>query len=677
MASSTVYTPEFTDIDYTAPAVTATATERCNVFYPEAGPAGWSAYGWANRYPTLLWFVNSGFTSGTPDTEIPPTSFLHPILERGIVVISASTTQCLDVASGGPTGAGTFRPPYLAGGGSSYDQWDDGTYPNPAKSAVHLIQWARENAVTYGLDPNAIAAGGRSGGSFSAMFIGHGINWSTFTGASGQFRTGIDTRPNAVVALQLLSFWDAYVDSKPIALLPDSTEPLTKVAATKGNALAVIVRESSPIVLAFNEFRYPGVTAVTGSTPAYLMATAAVGSTNLAVDGNGVPTLQDQLTETHDGWNVAMYWNRLRNLNSTFHTGNSRVAWLTSVAPPESLAPGRLLFDDVNSMFVDVADWLIGALGLPDVNVAASTVPIKAVGSKLSLFQTGDVLGIQHGGTGATTAADALSALGGASAFKFLNPYEDLTSNLFQADRDRTYVKNLTEDIVLEPQNPVAGAEVTFVFTRPFDVTLPAGTEVFGQYDNKNTGVRNVIRFKVLEPTEPKYQAWINNFYVKNTGLVFRQVTGTYFADEAAALDTPSGTPESASAFSVLKDLESYRDYNTGLFHFRYVVSSGGSVREWWFYQASNPLDTYETVEGYELDQLINSFGSTGLGGLSRAAYSGIVLDGQPNVAPNFGVSPVQGIFGAIGVLSVASSFLTLPGDPSVTAADYVELYVI
>jgi len=477
--------------------------------------------------------------------------------------------------------------------------------------------------------------------------------------------------------MQIAASYDAFVDSQVLRILPDRAAPLTTTAATKADALDQILLRAEPLYFAFNETAFPNVLDFSGTMPTYQVATNTVSFTDLTVDANGNATLADSITASHDGWQHAIYWRRMIDTAPSFHPQNSRIGWPVDTAPSDALVPGVLTFPTLTDIFVDVAEWLPGALGLQAPNLITTAKPIRAAGTKLQVFQPNETLPIESGGTGQTTAFDALTALGGLPATFVQHPYELLAADTVQADKNRTYIKTLTEPLELKVDNALNGVELTLLFTRPWLLTLPEGTEIFGQYDEKNIGVKSVITFKVLEATEPFYQAWIRNYKVQSTGLVFRQTLGNYFADEAAARDTAAATPEEADLYSILGDMEDYRDRSTGRFHFRYVVNSGGQTREWWFYQDSNPLDTYQVVEGYELDQVVNGFVTTNLGGLCRSGYLGLLLDGQPGFSPDFSVNPIQGVSASVGATTLASVSGILPGDPGVNSADYIELYVL
>lgn len=684
--SDTVYTFTHGSIDYTSSFVTASPTERCRIFYPTT-EGGAADFGWSSgQWPFVIWVVNSGFVDGNLPATIPPTSWLHPILDNGFALVVASTSQSRDEIAGGDKGAGTYRPPHIVGAGNDYDQWDDPTYPNTCKSGVHLVQWGYTDAASFNLDTASFAIGGRSGGSWAPLFVGHGLDWSTYPGSDGiagegQFRVGVSSRPPAICPMQIIASFGPLEDTKSIPLLPDRLFPASPDARTakqKQDALGQLVTFASPMWFAFNEGvnGYPGVQALTSTMPTFLIATGTVGFQDFTLDAAGMPNLPaNSITQSHDGWHLAIYWQRMLELGSAFHLQNSQLAWLENTDPGNTVAPGRVTYPELPDIFTGLTQWLTTTLGLSTPTAVAQSRPIRAVGPNLQVFQANEAVAVSAGGTGAVTASDALTSLGGVSSIFFQTPYEILEGTTFQGDRQRTYEVTLTEDTQLDVENGKDGVDVVLRVTGAHKLKLPAGTTITGSYDDTTPGAYSVIRFRILEDTEPFYHAWIQTYYEPQVGLVFRQTLGNQFADEAAALSTPSGDPAAADLYSRLIDLENFRHPDTGQFHFRYVVSTPASTREWRFYQDSNPLDTYQVVEGYELDQLINGFNDTSMGGLCRSGFAGQVLDGQPGVGVSIGST--AGVFGSVGVLESMVDTTYLPGDFGVSSAEYVELYVI
>lgn len=233
------------------------------------------------------------------------------------------------------------------------------------------------------------------------------------------------------------------------------------------------------------------------------------------------------------------------------------------------------------------------------------------------------------------------------------------------------YVIPMVSDLALTVAAGVKqGQLVLLEVSGDYRLALPAGTRVLsGRHDGSNGKLSTVV-LTCVDAATPIFEARIFTAKPKVTGIVFRQTAGNYFADEAAALDTPSATPEAASLYSALGRVEDFRDLSTGLFHFRLVVDG---VAQWEFFQESNPLDRFEAVEGYQLVAATGGFDATGFGGLSRSSYAGTVLDGQPGVRPS--VAPPGGVFGAVGWLQIAASAGLLTGGLGVINASTVELH--
>lgn len=328
-----VYTPEasLTAVDYTSSFVTATPTERCSVFFPTGHVPGVTT-----PAVCLIYFENSGFNSGSLVSEVgPSTPLLYDPLDGGAVLISATTCQTKDVSAGGPPGAGTFDPPLVSAG------WDDPTQPNFAKSAIHLVQWIKENASTLGIDPDKIYATGRSGGSAPALWVALGVDWADPSISDpGQFRPGISSRIAGAMVFQTHSWWRAHdQDGVPQQYAPDSTDAANKVALYGENTFNAYQIRVSPLHYALNESSYPGVQALNASAKLFLYSPGPVFNgigtptdDDFAFDANDQPTLFDRITAFHDGWHPIMLHRRLSQLDPVHWEKHCRCVFRESSA---------------------------------------------------------------------------------------------------------------------------------------------------------------------------------------------------------------------------------------------------------------------------------------------------------------------------------------------------------
>ena len=359
------YSATHTNIDYTNPAVTpAHPNELAQIFYPTGGQSAWADYGWTNGYPVLIWFQNSGFAGGSQTASpLDPANALLPILDMGIAVLEVAVRP----SDGLGTGQGTYQPPSYYSGASDYQYWDEPTWRSSPKSAVHAVQWAKENAATYDLDPTRIAAGGRSGGAFLAKFVGMGIDWASYAGSASQFRAGITSNVAAVYVMQSMFSWTAFDTSISAGCLPSNAGPGT-LAATNADVILQVRRDCSPAAWSFNETLFPGCRTTSAATPIYLYSSDGLGSTDFTgtdlLTNDFVPTITNTLTAIHDGWQVAAYWRTLLDLDQAFHSVSSRAVWSISNAPTEAQVPYRQALANPAAIYSDAASWLLGALNL-------------------------------------------------------------------------------------------------------------------------------------------------------------------------------------------------------------------------------------------------------------------------------------------------------------------------
>lgn len=359
MSESFAPSPTYADLDYTPAGVTAEATERVTMFYPTGSP---SDYGWSGSvWPCFVDVINSGFTSGSIPSEIAgPASSAWHFLVRGIAVAKATTVQVANESAGGPNGAGVFRPPGETA--TNYDQWADKTFPCTHKSTIHLIQYLKDQASTLSIDPDMICLSGRSGGAMGPLWCGLGTDWSAYTGATGQFRSGISTRPAAIIPVQFHSWIDAFASSQTFKVFPSSSAPLTTFAPTLASVTSSppLLKETSAMFFGFDESKYPGVQALNAAMPCYLYSTDGIGSENFDLDANDLPTLSGTLTANHDGWFVAMLWKRLLALDTGFHARRSRCVFDAGDEPDADLVPYVRTFQDAQAIYADMAEWFLG-----------------------------------------------------------------------------------------------------------------------------------------------------------------------------------------------------------------------------------------------------------------------------------------------------------------------------
>lgn len=232
----TCFTPVLTDVDYNGPSIgTGTLTcpapcppggapitcvrrhdgQKFNLFVPQGSPppGGW---------PVLAFMSISGFTASSRGTEITALNgLLHEALTHPTDPMAVAWASCT-VSRGGASGnsvddpvydpsSGLYGPAYRGNGVfvppgvlpanyiSNRPPYDDLTRPMPEKDVVMFIQHLRENAVTYGIDPDRVVAHGRSAGAITWMWAAFGPDrgdvWGS--GASGQELQ--PTRPDAAV----------------------------------------------------------------------------------------------------------------------------------------------------------------------------------------------------------------------------------------------------------------------------------------------------------------------------------------------------------------------------------------------------------------------------------------------------------------------------------------------
>lgn len=397
------YSATHTGIDYTNGS--SHSNERLQIFYPSAGQTGSSQYGWSGGYPVFIYFRNVGFYTvpGQSTSPLNSASNYVPVLDRGIAVVEVAVRPTENDGLG--TGEGVFQPPNLyASGSTNLNEWDNAAWRNSCKSAVHAVQWVKENAATYNFNANKLVAGGNSGGSFTALFVGMGVDWASHAGNGGQFRSGITSNVNAVVAIQPLFSWIPYtnvttgtdqVSAGMVPLDPASfggdgqarDQTLTTSDPgyhSQGDVTATARRWCSPAEWIFNETQYPGCRTISGATPIYIHSTDDLGSTNFGgidlANDDLIPDLSDTLTSSqlHDGWHAAMLWRTLLNVNQSFHGSRSRVAFLDANDPGTALVPGVRTFSDAAAIYSDTADWMLDALDLSDSNEWSALEALRA-----------------------------------------------------------------------------------------------------------------------------------------------------------------------------------------------------------------------------------------------------------------------------------------------------------
>lgn len=201
----------------------------------------------------------------------------------------------------------------------------------------------------------------------------------------------------------------------------------------------------------------------------------------------------------------------------------------------------------------------------------------------------------------------------------------------------------------IDGETPARAGDVAVLeVSGAFNLALPPGTVAQdGAYD---PAAKNVVTVTLLERAETLTASAcvvsiVQTGPTPRTGLVCRQVMPNFFDDEEAALWTPAGTPATANLFSVLRDIEEYRNPD-GTFRFRMVWP--GLSQSWSWRQRSNPVEFYEEVEGYTFVSSTGSPNLGGFGGLALSAWPGTLLDAQINVqltTDTFG----PGLAGCIG----------------------------
>ncbi|QDU67705.1 hypothetical protein [Engelhardtia mirabilis] len=320
-------------------------------------------------------------------------------------------------------------------------------------------------------------------------------------------------------------------------------------------------------------------------------------------------------------------------------------------------------------------------------------------------FDSTDTIGVVDGGTGAVDAAGARSNLGAAAAADLTAAEGDITtlqadvaaleaeaprSELAGTEIDftatrRSYFKTLASDTTFTiAASPRQGAVVFLELDGDFEVTLPANVvPTEGSYDGSG-GTTTLLELRCVSNAGGAvlFEARFRRFTPAKTGLIFRQVIPALFDDgeHAKNANQASGSPSTETLFSRLFDLESYRSPLDGLFHFRLVWPSLSKSVSWT--QLSNPLDTYEVVDGFTVGSSTGGADAAELDGLSQSVYGAALLDGISDQNIVIGSGLVTGSSFMVGMTAPVTANIAAvgsnnvnPAEPSVNT-DIVELYV-
>lgn len=333
------WTPADTNVSYPSGSVTATATERCNVFVPSgtAPAAGW---------PVLLWIEETALDAGSLQTTIAAGQNIgHQCLARGIAFVSATVARASD--------GHFFDVP-----GST--RWNNAANRSAWKSAIHLIQWAKGYA---GLDPANVAIGGEQIGADLALWAGAGPDWPAIGGAA-QFRAGVSHRARAVVAMRPTAWFMAVQITQPGLGFHESGDP-TAAAVELGDANQTDLEAASPMHALLLESSYPGIRALTAAQRLFLWAPGARGSDTFTLDGTTLlPTLTNTLPTRSDPWGAQVLRRATMGLPSggwQFHVRSSQAIQQTRYVDAGSL-PSEIIAD-ASEVYDRAAEFVAGAVG--------------------------------------------------------------------------------------------------------------------------------------------------------------------------------------------------------------------------------------------------------------------------------------------------------------------------
>lgn len=309
--------PSFTDVDYVAGSgTTAAPTERANVFLPSgtAPDDGW---------PVLLWIEETVLDAGSRQTSIASgDTIASRCLKRGIAFVSATVTRVIATGPDAVDGNGAFQPP-----GSV--RWADADYPSPWKSACHLVQWAKEDAATYGFDPAKVVIGGDRMGADLALWVGLGTDWPAFSGAA-QFRSSSTSRPVGVLAQRPTGWFRAVIATKAEPGFASSGDDDT-LALRFNQATQTDLDDASPLRVGFDDATYPGVRALNAEQPVFLWAPDAPESADWTKTGTD-PTLANTLN-VGAAWGARMLRRELVGLGSAARAFHFRSSGLLQEVP--------------------------------------------------------------------------------------------------------------------------------------------------------------------------------------------------------------------------------------------------------------------------------------------------------------------------------------------------------
>jgi hypothetical protein len=365
---SAPWTPSHTNVSYPPGVGTVAPTERCNVFVPDgSAPSG----GW----PVLIWIEETALTAGTRQTSIAAgLNIGHQCLARGIAFVSATVARVAPSGAEAVTGGGLFDRPGQA-------RWNSGTYPSAWKSAVHLVQWARSQAATYGFDASDVSIGGELAGADLALWAGAGPDWPT-VGGSAQFRSGVSHRAQGVVALRPCGMFPAVAIATAAVGFAESGAPGTP-AAQLGDVDSADLIGASPCSVLFDA---AGVRTSNASQPVFVWGSGAVGSADFTL-ASSVPTLSNTLATTGDAWGAHMLRRQLMGLGGgafRFHERSSTA--LHSARYQDRTGYATEILADDEDVYARAAQWVAGVAGnAPPMEPAAERVVRNVMASLLSV----------------------------------------------------------------------------------------------------------------------------------------------------------------------------------------------------------------------------------------------------------------------------------------------------
>lgn len=352
----TVFLPTHTDIDY-RPAGTNNSKQYLDIYYPTIGTA---------PYPVMVHFRFAGFVSSSREGSLESgVEVLGTALEAGWAAVDVEVTTAGPSSPG--VGGGMFRHPTtdaewdIEGGGDDFAFLD----------ATWVIQWIRENAVTYNFDTTKIVPVGRSAGSQCATWVALGEDWATPGSSITQCQQSSRTAGLVVSSTQI--WWHAYVQTAGVNGFPslqwlrassDDTQPCVNLsAATTGHknrastsyglsSLADMFDENAQVpvyaVCAGEEIKATiGAYDWTFNTTSFAPAMAGTSSTGLC--------------DEHHPWASIMLMKILR-YQSPFHNTHSRFTveqvWEGEFADqitPEAIMPGEL---ENGTTQADIVSWM-------------------------------------------------------------------------------------------------------------------------------------------------------------------------------------------------------------------------------------------------------------------------------------------------------------------------------